>query len=519
MCRLDMDDQFYDTAMSFFIEAGHITTREPEYFNLSTDQIIMVKDDYDDALLKCFENLSLLFVIRQCMFFSAELLCDCKHRSQMAHDVHGLIHSLIEMDASVCVFRCDDEMLISFLGYGCNCVLSDWYPIEDRDGLLAEKLDISNVSTQSNYAYFRDLMYSLEREYYRIREEKTIYPVFPTDCIRKVEMGEYSIAEVTRMIHDSLEKEFLEYGDDYVPYRASDKVLMPDITRELNIMLHVPTDAGENPFGEKVETDDEDDDFFADDNPEERKIVSSRVSSQSPNVLSSRSSKYNSEYIWVGSELVRRRTAAPVPEFAWVNGKLVNREMKKPIMESGTQGVQKSIDSLSRKGDTVRQHYMAVVQEKGKVNFSIFSDFGKSWEAKRDPEDQSIEDEILLVLDMMGCPIEFADLKQRSRILSDTDDDVLNSLLYKLCLIHKVCRVWVQASRRYFYCVDTPVMRHEILLKSQKQIELQNAMKVTAFKKEKQEMKKKVGRPRKQAVAQKTVVKGKTKKGKCVWYK
>ncbi len=553
----DMDDQFYSIAMSFFVEAGHISTYEPEYFNLNTDQIILDKDKYDTASLDLFDNLSLLFVIRQCMFFSAELLSDRKHRSQAARDVHGLIHSLIEMDASVCVFHLGDEILISFMGYGCHCVLSDWYPIEDRDGLLAERLDISNVSTKGNYAYFRDLMYSLERDYYRIHEGKSIYPFFPIDCISKVDLGYLSADEVTRMLHDSLYKYHLEYGDDYVPYGASVDTSIPDITRDLYFMLHVPTETEENPFGDKVETDDEDDGFFSDNSPGDDDKKSLRKSSELLSDSASRALKPDSEYIWVGGELVRRCVTSAIPKYIWVNGELV-RDKRKDNTQTYPVEKQKSMDPFALKIDTLTavEHILSKtdkeldlfeIQEKtgiielngivsaletlcksgkavrswssirgGKWVYSLdprqtkcittehqnmsfpyeksrggshaSTDLWKRWSAQRDLEDQTIEDEIIRALKNTEEPMNFDVLKQKSIILSEADTDVLNSLLYKLCIKHLVYRIWVQASRRYFYCLDTPATRQKILEDSQRQIKIQMMKKAVARKKEIEEL-------------------------------
>ena len=73
--------------------------------------------------------------------------------SQMAHDVHKLMHPFVETAASVCVFHCDGEYVLSFAGYGVNFMLSDWYPLVDDFDSFLKKIDIGNISISSDRDY------------------------------------------------------------------------------------------------------------------------------------------------------------------------------------------------------------------------------------------------------------------------------------------------------------------------------------------------------------------------------
>lgn len=194
--RPELDGRFYEIAMSFFIEAGHVSTSEPEYCNLSLNHISGVSkasiesiDELEFDSVNYFDKLSFLFKAHQCMFFSMELLPGKKQRSRIARDIHELIHTFVEYEASVCVFRHGNEMMFSFIGYGSRCILSDWYSIDDLDGELAQKLDLSNAVIKSDYDYFCDLIYSLGRNYYYFHEDNSVYNLCPIDGITRLEKG------------------------------------------------------------------------------------------------------------------------------------------------------------------------------------------------------------------------------------------------------------------------------------------------------------------------------------------
>ena len=218
MNQPDVDGRFYEIAMSFLVNAGHILPREPEYVNYCPEQIWneLALDINQRKLLHLFDNISLLFEIRQCMFFSIELLSSKKQRSQDACNIHKFIHSFVETDASICFFKYDNEIMLSFIGYGIDCVLSDWFSENDENGELTNRLDISNTSLRNNKEYFSDLAYSLERPYYHYTSTESIYYMVPSNARFLAEKGEMGKEDLQEIIKTKMEAVELKYGDDLV---------------------------------------------------------------------------------------------------------------------------------------------------------------------------------------------------------------------------------------------------------------------------------------------------------------
>lgn len=269
MFSLDYDGcRFYERAMELFFEAGHAVTLKPEFINHTAEQIVYFDGDRDAfitkeqrQLLPLFNNISKLFTFNDCVFFSINLLSAQRYRSQTAHDIHVMIHTVMKKKGSVCIFRYDDEILLSFMGYGINCILSDWYSMDDDDCTLSAKLDIANMSLQSHYDYFADMVYTLGRPYYQYGYEGTIYELIPVDALEKIESGELSRNELDQIVKDRLAAAETEYGDDFVEYDDKIEIVSPDISADLDMMLLEMNDEEDNPFGEDIE-DEEEDDFF-----------------------------------------------------------------------------------------------------------------------------------------------------------------------------------------------------------------------------------------------------------------
>ena len=116
---------FYRDAMELFYEAGHVSTLDPEFFNHSAQEFVYFDNSIDVALTKdqryllgLVNNISRLFTVNRCAFFSANLLSAKKYRSLIAHDFHAMIHFNVGTEASIFVFRYDEELMLSFMGYG-----------------------------------------------------------------------------------------------------------------------------------------------------------------------------------------------------------------------------------------------------------------------------------------------------------------------------------------------------------------------------------------------------------------
>ena len=52
--RPELDGRFYEIAMSFFVEAGHVSASEPEYCNLSLNHISGVAKASIESIDVCF---------------------------------------------------------------------------------------------------------------------------------------------------------------------------------------------------------------------------------------------------------------------------------------------------------------------------------------------------------------------------------------------------------------------------------------------------------------------------------
>ena len=79
MSDLNLDGvDFYRDAMELFYEAGHVSTLDPEFFNHSAQEFVYFDNSTDVAiskdqryLLELVNNISRLFTVNRCAFFSA----------------------------------------------------------------------------------------------------------------------------------------------------------------------------------------------------------------------------------------------------------------------------------------------------------------------------------------------------------------------------------------------------------------------------------------------------------------
>ena len=128
-----------------------------------------------------------------------------------------MIHPITEASGTVCIFRFNDEVMLSFAGFGYRCILSDWYPMEDDFDRLLGKLDIANISVTRESDYFNDMIYSLARDYY-LHNQPTTYELLPIDFILNAGIDGVDREEVDRQIEYELTAPQRFYGDDYVEY-------------------------------------------------------------------------------------------------------------------------------------------------------------------------------------------------------------------------------------------------------------------------------------------------------------
>ena len=253
---------FYSYAMELFFKAGHVSTFEPEFINHSPEQFVYFDNKSDIAisreqrgLLKIFDNVSRLFTNNGCAFFSINLLTTRSNRSQAAHDIHIMIHPIVGSAGTICLFRNDDEVMLSFEGFGYRCFLSDWYPMEDDYDHLLERLDIANMPCDRGLDYFSDMVYSLARQYY-LYSEPTTFEILPVDFITSSGIDEIDREELDRYIEYVLASPLREYGFDFVDYDESITTKGKGISAELDLLLLEIDDDNDNQFGEQIESSD-----------------------------------------------------------------------------------------------------------------------------------------------------------------------------------------------------------------------------------------------------------------------
>lgn len=259
---------FYSYAMELFASTGHATTSVPEFVNHTSKQFVFFDGKTDLFLskgerhiLQLFDNVSRLFSFNGCTFFSMNLLTVRSDRSQVAHDIHTMIHPSVGSTASVCLFKWEDEVLLSFVGYGLKCVLSGWFSINDDAGELFDRLHIGNMSVDRGYDYFIDMVYTLARSYYFLPKDQSIYELIPINMVSLQLNEELDRDDINSIVEQERTKPQREYGYDYVEYDDS-PVQSANLDSELDSLLLEISDTDfeeDNPFGEEVETEDDDD--------------------------------------------------------------------------------------------------------------------------------------------------------------------------------------------------------------------------------------------------------------------
>ena len=259
-------ESFYQFAMTLFIEAGHVFTSIPEYHNHTAEQFIYFDNNTDTslspperALLKHFNNVSRLFTVNECAFFSINLFTMRSERSILAHKVHSMLHPMVASNGTICIFRFEDEVMLSFMGFGYHCILSDWYPMFDPYDELLHRLDIINISIASSHEYFDDLIYSLAREYYKVGKTTSAFTLIPIDALMRLERDEISRDDLDAIIREEMFAVHKQYGDDYVEYDESALARNDNISSELDLMLlDMDMENNDNPFDEEIDEDDTD---------------------------------------------------------------------------------------------------------------------------------------------------------------------------------------------------------------------------------------------------------------------
>ena len=258
----------YKYAMDLFLNTGHAAISMPEFINHSPEQFVYFDNRKEvslsqsqRSLFKSFDCISRLFTANGCAFFSVNMHATKSTRSQWAHDFHSMIHPIVESSGTICLFKSGDEIMLSFMGFGMRCILSDWYrEIEEDDGLI-ERLDISNMSIQNSKDYFLDIVYSLARPYY-LTSEPSVYELIPISFNNGIGLDEMSRDELKQYIKDELNRPRLEYGDDYVDYNETSKAVgEASIVEDLDMLLLEMDNEDDELINSEIEAEEDDYDY------------------------------------------------------------------------------------------------------------------------------------------------------------------------------------------------------------------------------------------------------------------
>ena len=251
-------DDFYKDAMEFFIESGHAVTSVPIYFNHSVKQVIyfdtkrtILIDNHQRRDLEYATNVSHLFDISDDLFvsqieqkvsyYSIVLECEMNSRSQIACEVHMLLHPAFDTDMSVVLFKHCCAVVVSIFGTGMDLMLSDWCNINSDYTNFIDRMHIANLNLTSANEFISDLSYNIARNYYFQSEtiNNSMHNLLPVDYFgTSIISGTHTIdketiIETIRAIVTATEK---VYGDDYVQPASRTCETVDDIDAALNLL-------------------------------------------------------------------------------------------------------------------------------------------------------------------------------------------------------------------------------------------------------------------------------------------
>lgn len=233
-------EKFFEYALELFSRTGHTDVAAPEFSNHSARRFVYFDNEKNLSLnfrqrdrLNAFDNVSRLFSVFGIAFFSANLLTPLSDRSQTAHDVHALIHTVSDETATICLFRHADKIILSFACDGLGCLLSDWYAPDDEN--FTERLNVANFSVTAGNEYFCDWVNFFARSYYFFNNTPTAYSILPIDLFSGNE--EVSREEIEDFITEQKFSAVKEYGNDYIECDAAQFDSFDDTPDELDFVL------------------------------------------------------------------------------------------------------------------------------------------------------------------------------------------------------------------------------------------------------------------------------------------
>lgn len=289
------DDMFYSEAMNLFQEAGHIATSSPRDTNHTYKQVIYFDSEKTVLIAPSMSNIleqaldiSHLFDLGDDVFeietgslisyYSVVLGCEKKDRSQMAHDVHFLLHPSFSAEISVIIFKHEDAVLLSVARIDNDIILSDWYGYWEGYNDLGELIHVAQLSLETPYEFITDLIYLVAREHYKhpVLDKSEVYGLIPSHYFSPESYLEDSgdrepIKDLIKRL--AAEDQHL-YGDDYVESIADYIRDLGDIDSELDMLSFeldteedIPEDSAEEDANE-FEDEERDEYEFEDVEPE-----------------------------------------------------------------------------------------------------------------------------------------------------------------------------------------------------------------------------------------------------------
>lgn len=224
----------YENALALFRKAGFTASYTPLTADHSFKQAVYLDTEkavyVDKGLLNSALEVSHLFNLGNeyfnkrsgsIDFYSVRLHCLKKSRSQVAHDVHSILHNSFSVETSVVLFCHDNYVMLSVAGIGGDVVLSEWYDFFYDFEALADLLNIGQFSVSSAHQFAVDLIYTVARTYYLEPDLQgvSLYSILPltyygNGLLRNEEAGETLPAK--ELIAKTIRDRELEYGDDYV---------------------------------------------------------------------------------------------------------------------------------------------------------------------------------------------------------------------------------------------------------------------------------------------------------------
>lgn len=229
---MSLENKFFVYAMKLFFNSGYVDSINPIFKNHSSKAFFysdnhknVVFSNKQRQLFNDVTNISYLFSLGNdsfdkrgglISFFSIVINSFRSDRSQIAYDFHNLLHSILDVNASIIIFLHEEEVMITAKGYGTDVYLSDWYAAKDINGPLLDLLDISNFSLRSAKEYYSDFIYDVSRWYY--------FHSISKDSIKFEDLSndetDFSDEDPDKRYSEIRNIPEEEYGDDYVDQRS-----------------------------------------------------------------------------------------------------------------------------------------------------------------------------------------------------------------------------------------------------------------------------------------------------------